>query len=611
MGEILYVHFLIVSTKNSNREQNVIDTVLRWSPSPVEIPLDLVDSLVPGLVRTGQGYNSKYRQVGFIIEFVEQWKENDECLLLLDKPWEFKNFLNKITFRSRLFSDEKERESMQREAILHLVFPDTFEATISVNDKKKIADTFADLVKEPTDDIDRQLQQIRESLAPKYSENFSFYDKPVKDHWKGQSPVIHQLINTVKRHLVIDPEDGNAFTIEGIEPRKRRSGAPRWKGISRADRIALVDSAIAEFTGDTDTSGAAELVAADEACKSYHQRLIVKLGNSAHGGASGRDTLADDWADLRKTLMAQVDSPKVPRDGLPVPEPGDLRALAGKLLFDVDSLQKIEKLLDDKRQVIFQGPPGTGKTFVARELANCLSGSKERVWLVQFHPSYAYEDFVQGYRPAPVSGQPGFELKNGPLLEAAKKAREEPEADHFLVIDEINRGNLSKVLGELYFLLEYRDEEMRLLYVDKPFSFPKNLYIIGTMNTADRSIALVDLALRRRFHFVEFHPDTPPVQGLLRRWLKQNTPAMSWVADIVDRANEKLDDQQAAIGPSYFMKDGLNEEMLRLVWEHNVRPYVEEHLYGEHARLGEFDLDTLRRETSNLDAERDDANASD
>ena len=113
------------------------------------------------------------------------------------------------------------------------------------------------------------------------------------------------------------------------------------------------------------------------------------------------------------------------------------------------------------------------------------------------------------------------------------------DARHFLVIDEINRGNLSKVFGELYFLLEYRDEEVRLLYADEPFSLPDNLYIIGTMNTADRSIALVDLALRRRFHFVEFHPNTPPVQGLLRRWLEQNAPAMSWVADIVDRANTR------------------------------------------------------------------------
>ena len=277
----------------------------------------------------------------------------------------------------------------------------------------------------------------------------------------------------------------------------------------------------------------------------------------------------------------------------------NLQALAAELLFDVEDLRKIEKLLDDKRQVIFQGPPGTGKTYVARELARCLSGSDKRVYLVQFHPSYAYEDFVQGYRPGLVNGRPGFKMNDGPLLQAAEAARSKPNSNHFLVIDEINRGNLAKVFGELYFLLEYRDEHIRLQYSAEPFTLPENLYIIGTMNTADRSIALVDLALRRRFHFVEFHPDRPPVQGLLRRWLEKHAPEMVWVADAAERANEKLDDRQASIGPSYFMKDRedrLDEDKVRMIWDHNVLPYIEERLYGERERLKEFDLDRLRQE---------------
>ena len=278
-----------------------------------------------------------------------------------------------------------------------------------------------------------------------------------------------------------------------------------------------------------------------------------------------------------------------------VAKQSDLQGLADELLFDAGFLPEVEKLLDDKRQVIFQGPPGTGKTFVARKLAACLAGSPERVRLVQFHPSFAYEDFVQGYRPTLRAGQPGFELRNGPLLEAAERARDEPDVRHFLIIDEINRGNLAKVFGELYFLLEYRDEEMRLQYSDEPFSLPGNLHVVGTMNTADRSIALVDLALRRRFHFVEFHPDQPPVRGLLRRWLEKNAPDMTWVADVVDRANAKLDDRQAAVGPSYFMKPDLDDETVRLIWKHNVLPYLEERLAGEHDRLRDFDLDRLRR----------------
>ena len=122
-----------------------------------------------------------------------------------------------------------------------------------------------------------------------------------------------------------------------------------------------------------------------------------------------------------------------------------------------------------------------------------------------------------------------------------------------------------------------------------------NLYIIGTMNTADRSIALVDMALRRRFYFVEFHPDEQPVKSVLRRWLQLKTPGMEWVADVVERANELLsDDRHAAIGPSYFMKAGLDKASVERIWKHSVLPYIKERLFGEGGRLGEFDLDELR-----------------
>ena len=121
------------------------------------------------------------------------------------------------------------------------------------------------------------------------------------------------------------------------------------------------------------------------------------------------------------------------------------------------------------------------------------------------------------------------------------------------------------------------------------------------MNTADRSIALVDLALRRRFHFVEFHPDKLPIKGLLSRWLTGNAPGMHWLASMVDRANKRLQDEHAAIGPSYFLKNNLDEEMARLIWEHNVLPYVQEHLYGASERLAEFDFDALRLDEDAID----------
>ena len=291
-------------------------------------------------------------------------------------------------------------------------------------------------------------------------------------------------------------------------------------------------------------------------------------------------------------LVGDHDPSPPPPTPAPLPIP-DLQAIADSVFLPVGFLERTIRLLEDKKQVIFQGPPGTGKTFVAQSLADYLAGDTERVDLVQFHPSYAYEDFIQGFRPK-RDGQGGFDLRDGPLLRMAKLAADNPNDKHYLIIDEINRGNLAKVFGELYFLLEYRNRPMRLQYSDESFSLPPNLYIIGTMNTADRSIALVDLALRRRFHFMEFKANEPPIKDVLRKWLAEWAPDMAWIASVVDRANELLNDQDAAIGPSYFMKETLDEDLARLIWEHNVMPYIAERLFGQRDRLVEFALDRLR-----------------
>ena len=318
---------------------------------------------------------------------------------------------------------------------------------------------------------------------------------------------------------------------------------------------------------------------------------------------------------------ANAPPPKPPAAwAVPAVEQGNLEQLARTLyLSPLDSLAEIDDLLEDKRQVIFYGPPGTGKTYVAKALARHLADDDaNRVTLVQFHPSYAYEDFVQGYRPTLDDGQLGYELKDGPLLQAAAAARRDYEAAeqlgdeppmHFLVIDEINRGNLAKVFGELYYLLEYRDDGIWLQYSDMPFSLPPNLYVIGTMNTADRSIALVDLALRRRFHFVEFHPDEPPVNGVLREWLSEHVRGMEWVADVVDKANARLrerDAAEAAVGPSYFMQPGLDEEKVERIWKHSVLPYIEERLFGVEGVADAFALAKLRGEAAGGGASPDD-----
>src|SRR5690606_11386549 len=187
-------------------------------------------------------------------------------------------------------------------------------------------------------------------------------------------------------------------------------------------------------------------------------------------------------------------------------------SLEQDLLFPTEWLDEIIQLLEEKKQVVLYGPPGTGKTFLAQALAEHVTGGAWASEVVQFHPSYTYEDFFEGYRPVlGDSGKVDFTIRPGPLRRIAEAAADSPTIPHVLVIDEINRANLAKGFGELYFPLEYRNQPISLQYSDMEFTLPENLFVIGTMNTADRSIALVDAAMRRRFYFVEMAPSEPPV----------------------------------------------------------------------------------------------------
>ena len=320
---------------------------------------------------------------------------------------------------------------------------------------------------------------------------------------------------------------------------------------------------------------------------------LKDLGVIKFPNATNYQLDADEWRAIRDLLTKQETSPA----DAPEKSTGSSVLLLGEdLLFDpANFFVEVVELLDDRPQAIFYGPPGTGKTWAALKLAEVLAGDESRTKLVQFHPSYAYEDFIEGWRPNEAGG---FEITDGPLKRMAADATDNPDETFVLVIDEINRANLSKVLGELFFLLEYRDRSITLQYSDSEFQLPENLKIIGTMNTADRSIALVDAALRRRFHFHGFFPDREPIQGLLQRWLDANGKTdLLWVADLVDAANSKLDERDLAIGPSHFMKDHLDEEMVQRIWKRSIMPYIEDHYFDNPDQATEFTYDQLRNDT--------------
>jgi len=250
-------------------------------------------------------------------------------------------------------------------------------------------------------------------------------------------------------------------------------------------------------------------------------------------------------------------------------------------------LKNIESLLSTaKKQVIFTGPPGTGKTYVAQKFARYLQGPKGRVQLIQFHPAYGYEEFMEGIRPRVVQTREGhqevtYEVEEGLFKKFCEEARKR-EDPYIFIIDEINRGNISRIFGELLYLLEYRDEEIVLPYSRQRFSIPDNVYILGTMNTADRSIALVDFALRRRFHFIPF--DANP--AVLKRWLEKNCPAMAEsVMDIFILLDRAIEDRHFKIGFSYFMDQRLDRDKLQLIWNYTLRPYLEEYWFNDPSQV--------------------------
>ncbi len=256
-----------------------------------------------------------------------------------------------------------------------------------------------------------------------------------------------------------------------------------------------------------------------------------------------------------------------------------------------DDYDKLVNLLIRKKNLILQGAPGVGKTFAAKRLAYAMMGVKDedRVKQVQFHQNYSYEDFVMGYKP---NGQGGFELKEGIFYNFCKRALDNPEKDYFFIIDEINRGNLSKIFGELLMLIEndYRGKSIQLAYKDEKFAVPTNLYIIGMMNTADRSLAMIDYALRRRFSFFEMTPgfENPTfkkeMQGKADKRLDK-------LVDAIINLNKVIKDDDSlgsgfCIGHSYLCNLGASYSLENIV-EYDIIPMLREYWFDNDERFNQ------------------------
>lgn len=710
-AEIFFVHFLIARDIGGAAKRKALKAVLSWMKEPAQIPPTLDAALDKGIAKTGVAFKT-YRpfQLHLIIEFLRKWKNlpQQERDRALEDPWFFKEVLFSVPVGSAY---------SQRNALLYLVHPDTFEDIVSRDHKEQIGEAFPDLVSAPIEDVDRKLADIRAGLQKRYGKEVSFYEPEIRRLWAKEGQRWEEFVGWAHRFFSWDgfeESERNYKLVIAEDLRKARESqlarSEDWPQLLRhafrARHFNLVDWRVADAflswaeadpgaastaisalweTSDPVIEGlphflkelpshvvsgpgsrlalaSALLLAVDplqypvyrwepyyksfdisgfgqptkkndeisiydhvikftdqlvESLNPREGRELDRLDGQSLAWAISKTRVdsrpVSDWPEEERRAFLRfrgdaVEEEKPEKEkgpGLPVSEKLDI--LAEELLIDPDFLHQARLLLEDKRQLIFYGPPGTGKTYIAQRFAEVLTeggGFK----IVQFHPAYAYEDFVEGYRPQTVEGQTGFYLVEGPLKKLARDARANPTEKFILLIDEINRGNVAKVFGELYFLLEYRDREINLQYSPEEFGLPENLWILGTMNTSDRSIALIDLALRRRFYFLGLFPNKWPIEGLLRRWLERNNPDLVWIADVVERANTILDDPNVAIGPSYFIKKGLDREWVRLIWEHNVLPYLEERLFGEPERLAEFELHRLQRgliETPEVEGQED------
>ncbi|GID96603.1 AAA family ATPase [Amorphoplanes digitatis] len=655
MAELIYLHLLLPRDIGGPAKRAVIDGALDLLPSRLEVPADLDRLLDNGLVRAGTAYmTQRDRQIAFLVRFVQAWKRlpADRQSAALHDPWLFRAVVDDVPINSAY---------SQRNVLLNLAFPDTFPAVVSRRHKRQIVDAFAAEIPAPTGDVDRDLFEITDMLRERTGAAPRFYAPPLLDRWRGSADNEAAtgpqgwLVRGAKVHghnligqwlaegfcSIAFPElpEVKPGTSRAELDELLRERLPEYSASQRGVRTGVLDRFlnrmregdvvvtldwqgvyVGRVTGPAGWTATTENIsnrrrpvawanpdapiARDQLSTAARNKLAGQLTVSDLGPATAEfaalaalDTPADDEAE---DTTAAVD--------VELPEP--TAAFAEKLLLDREWLADTVDLLREKKQIILYGPPGTGKTYLAYELAQYVTGEVDGAYrLVQFHPSYSYEDFFEGYRPVRGDQRGGiaFSLEPGPFKQLVMDARNDPAQPFVLIIDEINRANLAKVFGELYFLLEYRGRRIQLQYSPtEEFELPPNVFIIGTMNTADRSIALVDAAMRRRFLFQALFPGEHPLRDMLRRWLRANQLPEER-ADLLDELNRAIGDRDAAVGPSYLMNPRVADERgLARIWRTAIEPLLEERHLGDGVDVrARYGLDVLRRRLAQAAAAAD------
>jgi hypothetical protein len=508
-AEIYWLAMLFPSNTGSARKVQNIQLLWSWSGSTIPADNAEMVAMGQGIGSGGPAYNFVFwREFAFGIVLFQEWRNLDpeEQRHLISAPWDFAAWLDAVP-------QSKARQF--RHMLLHLVFPDSFERMSSSSEKKLIETAFAqDLSALPLDEeeredsrvgTDKRLLKLHQQLELKAGTRVDFYEGDLRTRWRGarvrEAPIVSEpeaedlprtsLPPTTRENILaaLATFDNDLRSSEAWNSWETK-GNPRF-ALQQDDKLYPPKQIISMVTGipRKDFSGGSQ---ANRYLESYGFR-VRRLSHVAAGPGAETASVTE-----RPSFPPGSYSIEDALDGL----------FMGRTRF-VEMLGTLRR----KRNIVLQGSPGVGKTFVARRLAYALMGVRDasRIEMIQFHQSYSYEDFVQGWRP---NGS-GFELRNGVFHEFCRNAEEDSEHTYVFVIDEINRGNLSKILGELMLLIEAdkRGPEyaIPLTYSspdsDDRFFVPTNVFIVGLMNTADRSLALVDYALRRRFGFITLEPE--------------------------------------------------------------------------------------------------------